>query len=82
MASLMPSFQKARYMGNEEFACHLKTSFTKATTPKFGDVVRLHKSDGEEVHGATYVGNDDKGAIITFTKNGTAKEMGWGFMPL
>lgn len=80
MASLMPGFDKPRYMGDKEFACHLNQSFKKTTTPQFGDVVRFQDKDGGEVHGATYVGVDEAtGGVIVFSKNGPTKATPFGF---
>lgn len=83
IASLFPSWKDTnRFVSEKEFACHLKNSFKETKSPTFGDVIRFRKDDGEEVHGATYIGVDAEGRDIVFSKNGYDKERGYFFTTL
>lgn len=71
IASISKAWVASRYMGENEFACHLGKSFVRIEQPEeFGDLIRIQDTKGNEVHGFTYVGHTERGERITFTKNG------------
>ncbi len=83
IASIFSSWGNTkRFVGDKEFACHMKTSFKETKKPTFGDVIRFRDDKGAEVHGATYIGVDGDGKAIAFSKNGYDREQGYYFMTL
>ncbi len=76
MASLFLGWTKHRYMGPNEYSCHLKTHFTPIEKlEKWGDMIAFDSSSHSPVHGLTYLGPDkaDPKRTIVFTKNGYAQ---------
>lgn len=83
IASLFKEWTERRHMASEEFSCVLRNYFVEVQTPHFGDVIRFRNVDGEEIHGATFLGVDQETReAVVYTKNGYLKSEPWEFMNL